>query len=384
MRLLYAVSLVLSVASATSKVRLTFILDTVGPITRGNFTVGDATYAIHPDPVFSGGPSCLTDVDSNSGRICIYCTKLWWDHHDVVGENTEDGCFGRFPEKEFGEDYYPTKAKAQKSPEKPKLERRCERSPSLDGSGWPHQRYFFRQVSEVVQCGKNQSCSVGSDKGHTKAFGFTSTVSTKFSSYGFSVTDSYTVGSSYTCTGSAGDKICVWYMVAHTAYTVRNPIGAYPWKGCDKHGMQFIMAAPNQNNDGGSFLCKVNEECRSMHDEYWDCYGNKTSRLTYCPPPGHPERLDPDPGYLPQCLEKEAANQKREKEKKMVLITEGNLAWNLREARRKKYEDGLKRQEKARRKKEKELEDREKKRKKKELEAIRKAKEGLNNGRGGT
>lgn len=117
------------------------------PVTRWNFTVGNATYAIQPDPVFSGGPSCMTDVDSVNDRISIYCTDLYWDYDDVIDETIESGCISDLPPARSGqkEDYYPKNIK------KPKVDPHIflpigfggvgawtyftRRRPSLDGAG---------------------------------------------------------------------------------------------------------------------------------------------------------------------------------------------------------------------------------------------------------
>lgn len=158
MRCFYAVSLILFVASAT-KIRLSFILqpeknlssltvyrDSGGliggicgrtfearePIDfsevndrgEGNFTVGNATYKVHHHPLLSGGPRCHTDP--NPPYISIHCSRLWWNDNFTAVETMEDSCFGNFTQEE---------APLQKRHQKPKLERRCRRSPNRDGSG---------------------------------------------------------------------------------------------------------------------------------------------------------------------------------------------------------------------------------------------------------
>lgn len=118
------------------------------PVTSGNFTVGDATYAIHPNPVFSGGPSCKTDVDPVNNRISIYCSTLYWDYTDVIQDTrtVETDCFGPFPPVvgEFEMDYY-TKEQKQDYEKKrvliPKIGRRCppdrenKKPAGIDGAG---------------------------------------------------------------------------------------------------------------------------------------------------------------------------------------------------------------------------------------------------------
>ncbi|KAF4439172.1 hypothetical protein FACUT_4355 [Fusarium acutatum] len=294
------------------------------PITSGNFTVGNATYAIHPNPVFAGGPSCKTDVDSVNNRISVYCTELYWDYTDIIKEtiNVETDCFGPFPpvRGEFEMDYYTKEEKEdyyKKSLPMPKIGRRCNVRVSLDGAGWPHQRYLFTQVSEVAECGKNQTCCTGRDRSGGFTFGMTGGVGCEFMpgatlTFGFMVQRTWTTGNSYTCQGNPGDRVCVWYKVAYTAYTVRKAIG------------------------------------------------NKYK------------------GPLPQCLEKEALKKKREEEKERIIAAGGDRAWKDHERGRKKLEDRLKKEYKAKMKDIKEHEKIEKKRlkeqEKNEKKAAKKAK----------
>ncbi|CVL04954.1 uncharacterized protein FMAN_12967 [Fusarium mangiferae] len=263
------------------------------PVTRGNFTVGNATYAIQPDPVFSGGPSCMTDVDSVNDRLSIYCTDLYWDYDDVIDETIESGCISDLPPARSGQ-------KEGFHPKRPKIDPQLllpisggwigawvystRREPSLDGAGWPHQRYLYKQVSEVVQCGKNQSCTVTRDKGGTWTYGFVATGIAKFASFGFSVSKAITSGNGHCCHALPGERVCIWHKVAHTAYTVRMTKRRkfWPW---DKylhvfHGEQVNLVAPNHYNSGGGYVCRYNNECRSMAYEYWDCNGKRqTSEL---------------------------------------------------------------------------------------------------------
>lgn len=110
-----------------------------------------------------------------------------------------------------------------------------------------------------------------------------------------------------------------------------------PTNDCDKHSKQVLIAAPNLGNDGGGYVCKVNEECKTMDTEYWDCHGKKRPKLTYCPPPGYPPKLDPNKGLLTQCVQGRASKAKLGKEK-----------WKQHEKARKKREKELRKQEKAR------------------------------------
>ncbi|KAF4437067.1 hypothetical protein FACUT_5973 [Fusarium acutatum] len=103
---------------------------------------------------------------------------------------------------------------------------------------------------------------------------------------GYSVAKSWAVGASYGCNGGAGDAVCVWYRVAHTAYTVRMPKGLTEK---DMHGPQIVVASPNKYNKGGGFQCATGKNCVHKGAMYWDCHGKKSKKFTHCGPPEQPE-----------------------------------------------------------------------------------------------
>jgi len=107
---------------------------------------------------------------------------------------------------------------------------------------------------------------------------------------GFSVSESWSTGNTYSCTGSTGEDVCVWYNTAHTACkypfsllktvvdwfsdTVQNmqrdscKVGG----GWDADGDPFVMFSPNANNRGGGYYCVIGT-CRAQGDNYWDYSG---------------------------------------------------------------------------------------------------------------
>ncbi|KAF5974755.1 hypothetical protein FBULB1_7643 [Fusarium bulbicola] len=183
----------------------------------GNFTVGANKYLVHSKAKYSGGP---------------ICTKKFSTEATVVFTD-------------------------------------------LDGSGDPDQNYFHKQLSEVVNCGTAQSCSVGNSQSVSYTIGWTATLTpVSWISGGFSVSESWNTGNTYTCTGSAGEDVCVWYNTAHTAYTVQNKerdscaVGG----GWDSTGDPFVMYSPNESNRGGGYY-RVIGTCRAQGDNYWDYSG---------------------------------------------------------------------------------------------------------------
>ncbi|KAF5572466.1 hypothetical protein FPANT_13059, partial [Fusarium pseudoanthophilum] len=312
--------------------------------------MGNDTYAIHPNPIFSGGPSCKTDVDSVNQRISVYCTMLYWDYTDIIYDmkTVDTTCFGPFPpvRGQFDSDYY-------KSDPMPKIGRRCKKDKkkkkegepiaplNADGAGWPHQRYLYQQISDVVHCGKNHTCCVSSDKSKTVSFSAQILMAmgvnlelpsiiplikmtlTQQTTFGFSATTAWTEGNSYTCHGNPGDQVCIWYRVAHTAFVLRE------------------RAAPNNQNEGGGVICRYNDECRSMGDKFWDCYGRQDELLRYCPPPGYPPKLYRDKRPLQQCSESVAIWNAKLERMRETIAAKGIPAWKDQQRESKELEDRL-------------------------------------------
>ncbi|KAG5747982.1 hypothetical protein H9Q69_004333 [Fusarium xylarioides] len=312
MRLLYGVYLLLSVASATD-VRITFIQDieknassliaygaSGDLITRicgttikakesidfsninengvGNFTVGSTSFFVHSDPKYSGGPSCSTDFDHP--YTAIQCSGVKWDPEGVVKQDKKSCFFENLAGTGF-EDY-------QTDPRYHKLQRRCgKKKPRLDGDGWPHQRYYYEQLSEVGHCSKTQGCSVSTTNTKSISKTYSATINLPiWISGGYNVAKSWAFGASYSCNGGAGDTVCVWYKVAHTAYRVRMPKGLTEK---DMHGPQIVIASPNKENKGGGFQCATGKNCVYKGATYWDCHGGKSKEFMHCGPPEQPE-----------------------------------------------------------------------------------------------
>ncbi|RYP57212.1 hypothetical protein DL770_010717 [Monosporascus sp. CRB-9-2] len=145
----------------------------------------------------------------------------------------------------------------------------------LIGDGNPHQNYWHQQLSENMQCGAAPTCSVGEQQSTSFTVGFTATVNpAAWISGGFSVSQSWNTGNSYTCGGNSGDTVCVWYNTAHTAYTVQNGIVNTVCGGSEPVGDPFILFSPNSENVGGSYYCVIGAQyCRSKGQGYWDKSG---------------------------------------------------------------------------------------------------------------
>lgn len=120
-----------------------------------------------------------------------------------------------------------------------------------------------------MACGAASTCTVGHSNIEAYSYGWSASVTPfEWITGGFSVSKTISNGNDYTCGGEAGETICVWYNVAHTAYTAQN--GAYsPNTGSfSPKGDPLIIFSPNTNNKGGGFYCVVGT-CRSLGEGYW-------------------------------------------------------------------------------------------------------------------
>lgn len=60
----------------------------------GNFTVGNATYIVHSNPDWSGGPACSRVF--NPRYTLVQCLGVSWDAADAIGDKPRD-CFADSP-----------------------------------------------------------------------------------------------------------------------------------------------------------------------------------------------------------------------------------------------------------------------------------------------
>lgn len=150
----------------------------------------------------------------------------------------------------------------------------CIRYTELVGNGSPHQVYLHRQVTENTICDPSNTCGVEVSYTHTYEW----SVSVGFLAFqwisgGFQVGESWGVADTHPCGSMPGETVCIWYRMAHTAYTVRN---AHHGDCVDLDQTPFEIISPNLNNKGGGagFYC-VNGylSCRSINDQYWELNG---------------------------------------------------------------------------------------------------------------
>ena len=169
------------------------------------------------------------------------------------------------------------------------------------GDGDPHQNYYDIQVSDTILC-DNGDCSAGETNSQSFTVGFSfgtnSNFKPTFFQAGFSVSETWTTGNTYTCDGTAGESVCIWQRVAHTAVSLmilriwprsrlrfsQYSLGQSQSGVCNPPASSdiAIMRSPNDNNLGGGFFCVRGAGCQSKGANSWENDGCAGGPQTYC------------------------------------------------------------------------------------------------------
>lgn len=93
----------------------------------------------------------------------------------------------------------------------------------LVGDGNPHTDYLHRQMTSTGECRDGpgaKGCGVGFSTSHT--FGYTVSAGANIGWFapGFSVTESWTVGETKTCSADINATVCLWYDMAYVSSTL--------------------------------------------------------------------------------------------------------------------------------------------------------------------
>ncbi|KAF1830286.1 hypothetical protein BDW02DRAFT_609111 [Decorospora gaudefroyi] len=244
----------------------------------GNFSIDGTSYFSHQLPEYSGGPVCTKKF--NDVAAVLDCQGLSWNApEDPV---VETDCHGSEESKKWISHMTARNAmpgmEANEVAGNLPIEKRnpqivCTTSDNTVkvGDGFPHQNYHKQQISENIYCGSSPSCSVGHEQSTSFTVGWTASASANgWIDAGFEVQESWSSGNQYTCYGSAGDELCIWYNTAHTAYTVQNNhYNSCKHPSNERYGDAFVMFSPNQQNAGGGYYCVIGT-CRNKGDWYMD------------------------------------------------------------------------------------------------------------------
>ncbi|KAI2618092.1 hypothetical protein GGR54DRAFT_606024 [Hypoxylon sp. NC1633] len=148
----------------------------------------------------------------------------------------------------------------------------CETSRFLVGDGSPVQHLLHRQVTEPQQCaGQPAGCGVSFQNGKSTSYawnvGLSGTEGYGWINGGFSVTKTFTEGSSHSCPAD-NDAVAVWHAMAYTSYQVRT---VYSGSCLDMDTAPYTIYSPNENNrDSPGFYCVRGDAVRNEGDQYWE------------------------------------------------------------------------------------------------------------------
>ncbi|KAF5579861.1 hypothetical protein FPCIR_10926 [Fusarium pseudocircinatum] len=249
----------------------------------GNFFIGNATYMVHRNPEWSGGPSCSRIF--NPDHTIVQCSGIWWDALDAISDEPKD-CFAKAPTE--GELMYLQSRELDETSQvhkrgwwknfKNKMRKGFSQTRlELVGDGNPRQHYYHVQLSENVDCGESSGCSVGKTDSESRTISATFTLSgpeKMWANMGFGVSKAWSTGNSYTCNGLRNETVCIWYNVAHTTYTVKAfTIPPDGYKNQEKVEI-YDISSPNNSNKGGKYYCVVNK-CKNKGYSWWDRKGRK-------------------------------------------------------------------------------------------------------------
>ncbi|EWG41254.1 hypothetical protein FVEG_03396 [Fusarium verticillioides 7600] len=249
----------------------------------GKFFIGNATYMVHSNPLWSGGPACSRTF--NRHHTLVQCSGISWDALGAIVDEPRD-CFAKAPtdgelmdlqSRELDETgqmqkrgwWQKFKEHARQGAARTRLE--------LVGDGNPRQHYYHIQISETIDCGPSSGCSVGRSDSESRTISASYNINGPekvWGSMNFGVSKSWSTGNSYTCNGVKNETVCIWYNVAHTTYHVKSftiPFGGY--KNQEKVE-EYDISSPNKKNKGGQYYCVVGN-CTFNGDNWWDRVGRK-------------------------------------------------------------------------------------------------------------
>ncbi|KAJ5256561.1 hypothetical protein N7478_012665 [Penicillium angulare] len=260
----------------------------------GEIIIGGKTYPVHSKAEHSGGPTCNRIYSDN--EIELDCT-VTMDAKFVgkpISINETQACFGGdltafdlaqgvriLDTSKAGpvdrRSAVPVTKSELNEPENVDKRSSCSSSETTVAiKSVIQQQYFAEQYSKNIECGSSSSCSASVTSSNSHTFTFTSSFELyKWISAGFSVSKTFTESASYTCGGTKGETVCVWYNAAHTKYQAQNQISLYcddATGGTSLVESPSVLVSPNSNGKGSKYYCVIGT-CRDKGEGYWNPKG---------------------------------------------------------------------------------------------------------------
>lgn len=193
-------------------------LDSTGA---GSLTIGPDAYRVHQDPAVSGGISCVRMY--NHAEVFVSCNASLPTNFSLspVPMSAVPNCFssGRSAPRLqsnmvaiMKNEAPPANLTVAAITERDKAEDMNKRkyeclgwtdTTILVGNGNPHQNYYTNQLSQNMECGTPESCTVGQLQSVSYTIGWTAAATAwEWLTGGFAVSVSWTTGDSYTPTAA--------------------------------------------------------------------------------------------------------------------------------------------------------------------------------------
>ncbi|KAF2654468.1 hypothetical protein K491DRAFT_679628 [Lophiostoma macrostomum CBS 122681] len=136
---------------------------------------------------------------------------------------------------------------------------------ALVGNGNPRRSNLHKQVTEVIECAKAESCEVGHESIKSFTIGASITAGDgEFATLGFDVSETRSTGETYTCVFVKGQKGCVKYLMPHISYDAQHWLEGSC--GLEFADPVYTIRAPSSKE--GHFYCW--DDCGYMGDENWE------------------------------------------------------------------------------------------------------------------
>ncbi|KAH7177017.1 hypothetical protein EDB81DRAFT_752329 [Dactylonectria macrodidyma] len=248
----------------------------------GQFTIGKRRFVVHSPTRFSHRPQCSKILTSDF--VVVQCSKMTWSvenysQGDASNCFQDAGLYTSALHATRGNQSYSTHS--GDVIEASKLKKRFFHHTKLKRVGDRSiQRFLHKQLSEPIDCRGADSCTASKQDAESFSVSYSVTGALAgtnlWSSFGLSVQKTWTTGNQYTCSGRAGDSVCIWLIERMVKANKKLDVveRRYYFLGIRymSSKSKSLMNSPNKENRGGGYYCVVNN-CMNKGDEFWDNSG---------------------------------------------------------------------------------------------------------------